>query len=135
MLDGQQRFSAHNHWAFPGEVERHNRDVFEMDVLPYVELSPIRKREHTNRFAFIDARVINVPQLGTLILRIPLPEAVTERIDTLFGPRLFLVPAGAAKSGIKPVFGQTVQQSSRFQESTALLGAELVRVSGIRKRF
>ena len=32
-----------------GEVERHDRDVLEVDVLPDVELGPVRQREHPDR--------------------------------------------------------------------------------------
>ena len=99
-----------------------------MDVEPDVEFRPVRKRKNTNAFTRINARVKNVPQLRALILRVPLSVPVTKRVDTLFGPRFFLVAARAAKRCIKPSLRQRIKQCSGFQEATALLRAQRKRV-------
>ena len=51
-----------------GEVERHDRDVLQIDVLPDVELGPVRQREDADRFALVHARVVRcstVPGAGS----------------------------------------------------------------------
>ena len=53
------------------EVERHDRDVLQVDVLPDVELGPVRQREHADALALVLARVVERPELGALVLRIP----------------------------------------------------------------
>jgi len=50
-----------------------------------------------------DLGVVEVPQLRALVLRIPLAELVAEGEDPLLGPRLLLVPAGAAEQRVEPV--------------------------------
>ena len=57
--------------ALLGEIERHDRDVLGHDVLPDVELGPVREREDADRFALADARVVELPELGPLVLRVP----------------------------------------------------------------
>ena len=54
-----------------GEVERHDRDVLEVDVLPDVELGPVRQREDADALALVLAGVVEAPQLGPLVLRVP----------------------------------------------------------------
>ena len=50
--------AAHDHLAFLGEVERHDRNVFQVDVLPDVELGPVRKREDADAFARLHRGVV-----------------------------------------------------------------------------
>ena len=54
--------------AFRDETASH---VLQVDVLPDVELGPVRHGEHAEAFALAHARVVCAPQLGTLLLRIP----------------------------------------------------------------
>ena len=56
------------------------------------------------------ARVVEIPQLGTLVLRVPLAEFVAEGKDALLGARLFLVAPRAAHAGIEAEFGDGLQQ-------------------------
>src|SRR5205085_1217665 len=84
-----------------GEVERDDGDALEVDVLPDVQLGPVREREDADALALVDAAVVEVPQLGPLVLRVPLVEAVAERVDALLGPRLLLVAAGPAERGVE----------------------------------
>src|SRR3954453_1399503 len=60
------------------EVQRRDRDLLAGDVLPDVELGPVRQREHPDRLTEVDAAVVEVPQLGALVLRVPLAELVAE---------------------------------------------------------
>ena len=51
--------------------------------------------------AFVDPGVVEVPQLGTLVLRIPLAERIAERVDPLLGARLLFVAPGAAERRVE----------------------------------
>ena len=95
-----------------GEVERHDRDLLEVDVLPDVELGPVRQREDADALALVDPAVVEVPQLGPLVLRIPLVEAIAERVDALLGARLLLVAARAAERGVEPALGRAPASSA-----------------------
>jgi hypothetical protein len=46
--------------------------LLEVDVLPHVELGPVGQREHADALARVDLAVVEVPQLGALVLRVPL---------------------------------------------------------------
>ena len=61
------------------------------------------------------AGVVQIPQLGALVLRIPLAEFVAEGEDALLGARLFLVAAGAADAGVEAVLGDRLQQRHRLR--------------------
>jgi hypothetical protein len=71
VVDHDQRAVALDHRALGGEVQRHDRDVLEVDVLPDVELGPVREREHADALALVLAGVVEVPELGALVLRVP----------------------------------------------------------------
>ena len=85
-------------------------DAFVGDVLPDVELGPVRQREHPDVLALAVPAVVEAPQLGPLVLRVPLAELVAEREDPLLGPGLLLVAAGAAEHGVEPVLLDGVEQ-------------------------
>ena len=121
--------------AFLGEIQRDNRNVLEVDVLPHIQFGPVGERKHPDRLAFVDSGVIDVPQFGTLVFRVPLPVGVAERIDSLFRAGLLFVAPRSAKRRVKTVLRQSVQQRPRLQESAALLSAELVRVRSVRYRL
>src|SRR4051812_37334395 len=74
---------APEHLALVSEVDRRQLEVLARDVLPHVELRPVRDREHANVLAPPDARVVEVPQLGALRARVPLAEVVAEAEDAL----------------------------------------------------
>ncbi len=60
--------------------------------------------------AFRHAGVVQAPQLGPLILRIPLAELVAEGKYPFFGARLFLVAARAADGSVEAELGDRFQQ-------------------------
>ena len=59
--------------------------------------------------------VVKVPQLGPLVLRIPLPELVAEGEHPLLRPGLLLVAARAAEHRVEPVLLDRVEQRGGLQ--------------------
>ena len=109
-IDRHDGFAAQHHFPFAREVERHDGNILHVDVQPNIQLRPIRQRKDADAFALIEARIEDVPQLRTLILRIPLSHGIAERVDPLLGARLFFVAARPTECGIESAFGQRVQQ-------------------------
>src|SRR5580658_3235360 len=128
LFDGNQRAAAHDHGAQLRVVERDDRDALALDVLPDVELRPVRERENADVLAFIDAGIIDVPQFRALIFGIPLAEFVAKGIDALFGTGLFLVPARATERGIVAAIRQAVEQGAGLEQAAAFLGTDTQRV-------
>ena len=85
LFDGQQRVAAHIHRPLLGEVKIDDGNLFLVDVLPYVHLRPVGERKNANAFAGMNAGVVEIPQLGALVLRIPLAGRIAERVDALLG--------------------------------------------------
>ena len=61
-----------------------------------------------------DARVEQRPQLGPLLLGLPLAEAVAVAEDALLGARLFLVAARAADQAVEAVLLDRLEQRHRL---------------------
>ena len=97
-----------------------------LDVLPHVELGPVGDREHPHVLALAVAAVVEPPQLGPLVLRIPLPELVTERVHPLLGPGLLLIAAAAAEHGVELVLDDAVEQRDGLQPVAAGAGPGLL---------
>src|SRR5438105_6599739 len=85
-------------------VDRGHGEPLALDVLPDVELGPIADREHAHVLALRHPRVVQVPQLGPLVLRVPLAELVAEREHAFLGARLFLVAACSTDGGVETEF-------------------------------
>src|SRR5919107_1207158 len=49
--------------ALVGEVDRRHLEALLLDVLPDVELGPVRERKHPDVLALADAPVVDAPQL------------------------------------------------------------------------
>jgi hypothetical protein len=96
-------------------VDRGERDPLLADVLPHVELGPVREREHAHVLAGLDEAVVEVPQLRPLRLRVPLAEVVAEGQDALLGPRPLLVAPGAAEGGLEAVLLERVEERHRLE--------------------
>ena len=92
-----------------------------VNVLPHIQLGPVRKWKHANAFALIDAAVKQGPKLGTLVLRIPLTEGIAEREDPFLRSRLLLIAARAAKSRVVTAGFERVQQRAGLQRAAAAL--------------
>ncbi len=91
-------------------VDRRQRQLFAGDVLPHVQLGPVRDREHAHLLALRHAGVVQAPQLGALGLGVPLAELVAEREDALLGAGLLFVAAGAAHQRVELVLADGFQQ-------------------------
>src|SRR5580704_1991151 len=99
-----------------------------MDVLPHVQLRPVRKRKYADAFAWLYAAVEQIPQLGPLILRIPLTQPIPERKDAFLGSRLLLIPPGAAERGVIISFAQSIEQRLSLKQPAAPLRPQPVRI-------
>ncbi len=65
------------------------------------------------------AAVVEVPQLGPLVLRVPLAEVVAEAEHPLLGPGLLLVAAGTAEDGVEALLLDASQQGDGLQPVAA----------------
>ena len=106
---------AAEHLPLVREVDRRQLELLAGDVLPDVELGPVRDREDADLLALADAPVVEVPELGALSARVPLAEVVAEAEDALLRAGLLLVAAGAAHGGIELVLLDRVEQGRRLQ--------------------
>src|ERR1700722_10749169 len=93
------------------------RDVYPLvsDVVPHVELGPVREWEHPDVLALVVAGVVEGSQLGGLVLWGPPAELVAEAEDALLGPGLLLVAAGPAEDGVVTAFRYGSQQGRRLE--------------------
>src|SRR6185503_11608369 len=64
VADGVKHPVALEDLALVGEVDRRQLQPFAGDVLPDVELGPVRDREDADVLAAADTRVVEVPELG-----------------------------------------------------------------------
>src|SRR5262252_6253730 len=106
-----------------GVVNRGHGEPLPLDVLPDVELSPVADGKNAHVLALRHAGVVEIPQLGTLVLRIPLTELVAEREDALFRSRLLLVAARPADGGVEREFGDRFEQGHRLRRVATLVWA------------
>src|SRR5207248_675077 len=106
---------ALEHLALVGEVDRGDLELLLGDVLPHVELGPVREREHAHVLALLVAAVVERPQLWALRLRVPLAGLVAEAEDALLRTGALLVAARAAERGVEPVLGDRVEQRDRLE--------------------
>ena len=67
--------------------------------------------------------VVEAPELGALVARVPLAELVAQRDDALLRPGLVLVAAGAAEDRVVTAGGDGVEQRERLQGVARAVGA------------
>src|SRR4029077_9726332 len=96
------------------EVQRHDGDALAPDVLPNVELGPVRKREHPDALARTMARVVERPELGALLARVPAVLRRAEREDALLGTAPLLVTPRATEGGVEAVAVERLAQRLRL---------------------
>ena len=65
--------------------------------------------------ALVDAPVVERPELGALVLGVPLAEVVAVRVDALLGPRLFLITSAPAEGGGVAALLDRVEQRADLQ--------------------
>ncbi len=111
-----------------GEVERDDGDLFRVEVEPDVELGPVGEREDADGLAFAEAGVVEAPELGALVLGVPLAGGVAEGVDAFLGAGLFFVAAGSAEGCVVAAFFEGVEQGAGLEQAAAVLGAEGVGV-------
>ena len=80
-----EHVAAANDRALPGVVQRHDRNVFTVDVLPDIQLGPIGERKDTEALAVSCAGVVEAPQLRPLLLGIPSVLRRSDREDPFLG--------------------------------------------------
>src|SRR5438067_1798800 len=101
--------------ALVREVDARQLELLAGNVLPDVELGPVRNREDADVLALADARVVEAPQLGSLRARVPLAEVVAKGENPLLRPAPLLVAAGAADRRVEAVLLDRVEQRRRLQ--------------------
>ena len=104
-----------------GVVDGRQLDLLPADVLPDVELGEVREREGAQVLARPHAALVELPELGSLTLGVPLAEGVAERQHPLLGPGLVLVAAGPAEGGVEAcslMASSSVVVCSRLREAT-----------------
>ena len=104
-----------------GEVEGHDGDLLEMDVLPHVELGPVGQGKDPNALALVDPSVVDVPEFGTLILGVPTVMLVAEGEHALLGTGLLFVSPCPAKGGVETVLVQRLLESVCLHQLGVLL--------------
>ena len=102
-----------------GEVDRGDLDLLAADVVPDVELGPVGQREDPHVLAAVDLAVVERPQLGALVLRVPLAELVAVGVDALLGAGLLLVAAAATEGGGEALLLDDVQQGADLEPVAA----------------
>ena len=122
VLQRDQRAAAHHHGPLLGEVQRHDGDVLQVDVLPDVEFGPVGEREDADALALIDAAVVEVPQFGALVLGVPLAEGVAEGVDALLGARFLFVAARAAEGRVEAALRRARRAGRGFSAGRSISG-------------
>src|SRR6202012_430676 len=77
---------------------------------PDVEVGPVRNREDADVLALALAAVVEAPQLGPLVLRVPLAEFVAEAEHALLGAGLVLVAPTAPEDRVEAAVLDRVEQ-------------------------
>ena len=115
LSDREPHAVAQDDVALVGEVDRRQIHLLALDVLPDVEFGPVREGEGAHVLAGIHLALVELPEFGALLARVPLAERVAEAQDALLGARLVLVAARAAEGGVEVVVGDGVEQGHRLE--------------------
>ena len=124
--DREQHAVAQEDLAAVRVVDRRELDLLALDVLPDVHLGPVRDREHPDVLALAVAAVEEVPQLGPLVLRVPLTELVAEGVHALLGPGLVLVAAPTAEHRVEAVLLDGVEKGDALEPVPDGLGTRVL---------
>ena len=131
LLGDDQGIAAHDDLTLLGEVERHDRNLLGVDVVPHVDLGPVGEREHADALAGIEAAVQQVPELRALALRVPLALVVAQREDAFLRARPLLVAPRAAERRVEVAGLERVEQRARLEQPAAALRAEHERLCAL----
>src|SRR3984893_5668684 len=111
VIDHDERSIAIHDRAPGRKVQGHDRNVFQVDVLPDIELRPVGNRKHADALALMLARVVQAPQLGALVLRIPAMLRRAERENALLRPALLLIAPCSAEGHIEAILIERLLQA------------------------
>jgi hypothetical protein len=125
VVDDEEGAVADDRGARAGEVERGQGDLLAVDVQPHVELGPVGQREHADALAGVDLAVVEVPELGALVLGVPLHLLVAKRVHALLGAGLLLVAAGPAEGGVVAPGLERLDQGLGLHGGAVLGGREV----------
>jgi hypothetical protein len=121
LFDGNEGVATDDHAAFLGEVERDHGNVFQIDVVPDVELGPVGEGEDADAFAGGDAGVVEVPEFGALVFGVPLAGFVAEGEDAFLGAGFFFVATGSTEGCVEAVLAEAVEKGGGFEQAAAAL--------------
>ena len=121
--DRQQHPVALEDIALMGVVQRRQLDLLPGDVAPHIQLGPVAEREHPHVLTGSVLAVVKVPQLGSLVARVPLAELVTQAEDALLRARLLFVAPPAAEDGVEAVLGDGIEQRQGLQRVARAVGS------------
>src|SRR5699024_1190858 len=110
LIHGEIHSVPKKYFAFLRIVDRRDLEVFSRDVVPDIELGPVRKREAADALAGVNPPVVQGPEFRALVLGVPLAEVVAEREHPLLRACLLLVAAGAPHQRGEPVVFGGLQQ-------------------------
>ena len=86
--------------------------------------------------ALVDPAVVEAPQLGPLVARIPAAERVAMAEDPLLRAGLLLVPPTAAEQRVEPVLLDRVEQGDRLEPvARRVVAGLLVDAAGVDRRL
>ncbi|MEN9682098.1 MAG: hypothetical protein RLZZ627_1991, partial [Pseudomonadota bacterium] len=123
VIDHDEGTVSFHDGAWRCEIERDDWNVLKIDVLPDIELGPVRQRENANTFAFVDLAVVDIPKFRTLVFGIPAVIFVSEGVDPLLGARLFLITPRTAEGGIELILVQGLFESLGLHDVGMFLAA------------
>src|SRR5690606_28486315 len=135
VIHHDERAVASHDGTLLREVKRHDRDVLKVDVLPNIELGPIRKRKDAQALAFVLPAVVLMPELGTLPFGVPAMLGRTEREHTFLRARLLFIASSAAESGIEPELVERLLQGLRLHDVRVNCGAVSEGADSLRQPF
>ena len=87
-----------------------------MDVLADVQFGPVGERKDADALSLVPAAVIEPPELGTLVLGIPVMLSRTERENALLRSRFLFVTTGAAERRVEAVLVDRLLQGLRLHD-------------------
>ena len=108
--DGKPHAVALHNGPLVGEIDPRDLEVLRRDVPPDVELGPVADGEDPHVLALADPAVVQAPELGALVARIPRSERVAMAEDPLLGARLLLVAPAAPEQRVEAMLRDRVEQ-------------------------
>src|SRR3546814_6041324 len=103
VIDHQDQHVAFHRRARRREIERHDLDLLELDILPDVEFGPVRQRKDADDLDLRLARIIQPQPFWALVLGIQAVAGRTEREDSLLGTGFLIIQARDAERRLDAV--------------------------------